>query len=252
LRGIYDEYDVVVVGGGISGALAATAASREGARTLLVERGGCLGGTLVLCGVGPMMTFHCLEEQVIRGLPGELVERLVAKGLSPGHIRDTTGYVHTVTPFDVEGMKQELEIMALEAGVKLLYGATVFGVEREENRITSLDIAAKSGTYKARGRVYVDATGDAEIAQRAGFPCRMPRVMQPATMVFRMAGVDAKAVRAYVRQHPEEFPRQRERLPLLDAADRLSLSGFIQSMEKGRERGEISVEREDLLFFESS
>lgn len=252
MRGTFDEYDVVVVGGGIGGSLAAVAASREGARTLLVERGGCLGGTLVLCGVGPMMTFHCLDEQIIRGLPGELVERLVAKGLSPGHLRDTTGYVHTVTPFDVEGMKEELEIMALEAGVRILYGATVFGAEREEGRLSSLSIAAKSGVYTARGRVYIDATGDAEIAQRAGFPCRMPQVMQPATMVFRMAGVDAEKVKDYVRRHPEEFPRQKERLPLLDAASRLSLSGFIQSMTKARERGEISVEREDLLFFESN
>jgi hypothetical protein len=252
MRGTYDEYDVVVAGGGISGALAAIAASREGARTLLVEKGGCLGGTLVLCGVGPMMTFHCGEDQIIRGLPGELVERLVARGLSPGHIKDTTGYTYSVTPFDVEGMKQELEMMAVESRVKLLYGASIFGVEIEEGKILGLKFAAKSGVYAASGRVFVDATGDAEIAQRAGLPCRLPRVMQPATMVFRMDGVDTEKLKGYVRGHMEEFPRLKGNAAILDAAPRFSLSGFIPSMAEARKRGEISVEREDLLIFESN
>lgn len=252
MRKSYEEYDVIVAGGGIAGALAAIAASRSGARTLLVERGYCLGGTLVLCGVGPMMTFHCGEEQIIRGLPGELVDRLVERGLSPGHIKDTTGYTYSVTPFDLEGMKQELEMMAVESKVNLLYGAAIFDAKMEEGRILELSAATKGGVCTIRGRVFIDASGDAQIAQIAGFPCRLPQTMQPATMVFRMSGANMEKTKDFVRKHPEEFPRLNGRNFLLDTAPRFSLSGFVRTMEKARKNGEISVEREDLLFFESN
>ncbi|MDP4609888.1 MAG: FAD-dependent oxidoreductase, partial [Opitutales bacterium] len=98
-------YDVIVVGGGISGAMAAIAAARGGAKTLVVEQYGFLGGMLTAAGVGPMMTFHAGDQQVIQGTTGELIDRLVEKKQSPGHVFDTTGFTYTVTPFDVEGMK---------------------------------------------------------------------------------------------------------------------------------------------------
>ena len=77
------DYDVVIAGGGIAGSLAAVAAARHGARTLLVEETGQLGGSLTTCGTGPMMTFHAGDQQVIKGLGEELISRLVGKGLSP-------------------------------------------------------------------------------------------------------------------------------------------------------------------------
>ena len=100
-----DLYDVLVVGGGFSGAIAAIAAARRGARTRLVEQYGFLGGMLTAAGVGPMMTFHAGDTLLIRGIPDEVIQRLQKKGLSPGHIFDTTGYTYTVTPFDAEGLK---------------------------------------------------------------------------------------------------------------------------------------------------
>ena len=90
-------YDVAVVGGGISGCIAAIAAARYGANVILIERYGFLGGTLTACGTGPMMTFHAGDVQAVQGITDELIERLKAKGLSPGHIFDTTGYTYTVT-----------------------------------------------------------------------------------------------------------------------------------------------------------
>ncbi|MBO5198645.1 MAG: FAD-dependent oxidoreductase [Lachnospiraceae bacterium] len=115
------KYDVVVVGGGISGCMAAIAAARAGSAVLLVEKYGFLGGTLTACGTGPMMTFHAGDKLVVRGICNELIERLKKKGLSTGHIFDTIRYTYTVTPFDAEGMKRELEEMCIEAGVTLLY-----------------------------------------------------------------------------------------------------------------------------------
>ena len=97
------HFDVVVVGGGPAGAVAAIAAAREGAKTLLVEQYGYLGGMLTVAGVGPQMTFHAGETQVVRGIADEIVRRLKDLGLSPGHIEDFVGYASSVTPFDAEG-----------------------------------------------------------------------------------------------------------------------------------------------------
>lgn len=72
-------YDVAVVGGGISGCIAAIAAARYGANVILIERYGFLGGTLTACGTGPMMTFHAGDVQAVQGITDELIERLKAK-----------------------------------------------------------------------------------------------------------------------------------------------------------------------------
>ena len=94
------DIDVLVVGGGNAGCAAAIAAARHGARTLLVERYGFLGGTATAAMVGPWMTFHSGRERIVGGIAQEIVERLVAKGASPGHVADSSDYVGSITPFE--------------------------------------------------------------------------------------------------------------------------------------------------------
>ena len=96
-RSYEQTWDVAVAGGGVSGTAAAIAAARCGARVLILEQNGYLGGTLTGCGVGPMMTFHAGETQVIKGIMEEIVQRLVKRGYSAGHVHDTTrsvSYTH--------------------------------------------------------------------------------------------------------------------------------------------------------------
>ena len=103
---IYEkQFDVFVAGGGVSGCAAALAAARNGASVLVAEQNGYLGGSLTGCGVGPMMTFHAGEKQVIRGVMQELVEALMERGWSAGHVPDTKQYTSTITPFFSEGLK---------------------------------------------------------------------------------------------------------------------------------------------------
>ena len=84
---VVNEYDVVVVGGGPAGSVAAIAAARSGATVLLVEQNGYLGGALTAAGVGPQMTYHAGDTQVVRGIPEEIVQRLCALGLAGSYGR---------------------------------------------------------------------------------------------------------------------------------------------------------------------
>ena len=251
-----DLYDVLVVGGGFSGAIAAIAAARRGARTLLVEQYGFLGGMLTAAGVGPMMTFHAGDTLLIRGIPDEVIQRLQKKGLSPGHIFDTTGYTYTVTPFDAEGLKTELEEMALEAGVELLYHVMLADVKTEDGNIASVQLCGKAGLFSVRARVYIDATGDADLSARAGVPFHVgnPQTGTPQamTMMLRVNNVDVERTRAYIRAHDEEFPRLEHDTHKVDRACRLSIGGFTRTTERAVAEGALHFSRRDVLFFETN
>jgi hypothetical protein len=249
-------FDVIVVGGGISGAMAAIGAARAGAKTLLVEQYGFLGGMLTAAGVGPMMSFHAGEQQVIQGATGELIDRLVEKGHSPGHIADSTGYTATVTPFDVEGMKRELELMLIEAGGEVLYHAMLASVESDGDRIQSITVSTKGGLMKLNAKVFVDATGDADVAVAAGVACSKGRpsdgACQPMTLKMRMLNVDMQKVREFIKNNPDEFPFLEGDVSRIEKAPRVSIGGFVKQVAAARAVGEFTLPRESILFFEAN
>ncbi|MDD6483070.1 MAG: FAD-dependent oxidoreductase [Clostridiales bacterium] len=248
-------YDVIIAGGGIAGACAAIAAARTGARTLLIEQYGFLGGTLTACGTGPMMTFHAGEIQVIRGIGAELTERLKNKGLCAGHIFDTTGYTYTVTPFNAEGMKTELEEMCLESGAELLYHTVITDAQVYEGTLKSVEIYNKGGKAQLSAKLFVDATGDAQLAFIAGAGFTKGRESdgkcQPLTMNFKLTGVDTAAVKKYIKENPDEFPRLKGDIKIADKAERLSVGGFSGTLKSAQNEGRITFKREDILIFET-
>lgn len=250
-----EKYDVIVVGGGIAGAVAGIAASRCGARTLVVEQYGFLGGMLTAAGVGPMMTFHSKDGQVIKGITGELIDRLVSKGKSPGHIPDSSNFTYTVTPFDAEAMKHELEIMLQESGGQLLYHTMLAGAVVEDGRISRIQVCNKAGLSHLSSGVYIDATGDADLSVMSGVDYSLgrekDRKCQPMTMKLKMRNVDIEEIKKYIRANPHEAPRITD-LSILDKSPRLSMAGFTETLKKAIEDGIISFEREYLLFFETN
>lgn len=249
-------YDVIVVGGGISGAVAAIASARSGAETLLIEQYGFLGGALTACGVGPMMTFHVLDRQVIQGITGEIIERLRQEGKSPGHVYDTTGTTYTVTPFDAEGMKRVLEQMLLESGGEILYHTMLAGVETENASITSIKICNKAGLHSMTAKVFIDATGDADLSAWSGVETILGKdnsgACQPMTMKFRMANVDIDRLKEFMHQNPDEFPRYKKRGEIFYHSPRLSTGGMVLTLKKAYELGELSFKREEVLIFETN
>lgn len=253
-------YDVVIVGGGVSGSVAAIAAGRAGARVLLIEEHGFLGGSLTAMGVGPMMSFHDpAGRQVIRGIPDELIDRLKARGASLGHIPDTTTYCSTVTPFDSEELKIELETMIAEAGAHVLYHTQLAGVESTDGHMARVVICNKAGLSRVAAKVFIDATGDGDLAARGGAAFTFGRAAdgaaQPMTMNLKLANVDTAVVRDYALSHPEDFlwhpMGPAEGLKRLRQSPRLSLAGFCTAWNAARARGEVEVPRDHVLFFET-
>ena len=249
-------YDIVICGAGISGAVAAISAGRAGCSVLLIDRLGCPGGMLTSGGVGPMMTFHAGETQVVQGITGELIDRMAAKGLSTGHVTDTTHYTYTVTPFDAEGMKLELEDMLTEAGVTLLYHAMLSDVHSAQEEITHLTFAVKGGHIDAAAKIFIDATGDADLAYMANVPCDKGMddegTCQPLTTNVKLINVDIPAVKAFMREKPENFPRMSKSDEVLFGTPRLSINGYLEELREAQALGEISFPRECVLIFETN
>lgn len=253
--GVFD-YDIIVVGGGISGVMAAISAAGNGAKTLLIEQYGFMGGMLTAAGVGPMMTYHVEDRQVIRGSVGRLIDRLVEKKKSPGHVLDTIGYTYTVTPFDAEAMKHELELMLLESGVNILYHTMLSQVKVIDGCIKSITITNKSGLSELRAKVFIDATGDGDLSAWSGVTYSFGRqedgACQPMTMNMKMSNVDIEAVKAFVKENPDEFPFLKGNTKIVDMSPKLAISGYVKQVKKGREDGLLDFNTEAILFFETN
>ncbi len=249
------NYDVVVVGGGPAGAVAAIASARQGAKTLLVEQNGYLGGMLTMGGVGPQMTFHAGDTQVVCGIPDEIIERLKALKLSPGHMEDFVGYASSITPFDAEGMKYILETMAQEAGVQLLYHTVFTGCKVEDGKIVSAELYSKGGFFEVTAKSFIDCSADADLATAAGVSAVYGResdhLAQPMTMNIKVAGVDRERMIEYVRSHRDDML---DTIPFdrLHELPRAGIQGAYSLIRKAKDAGEFDVDRDMVLCFETN
>jgi len=254
------HYQLVVMGGGPSGVMAATMAGRMGIKTLLIERGGFLGGTLTMMGVSPMMSFHNpAGDQVVWGLADEMVERLKAVGASPGHVLDSITYCSKVTPFDAEALKRVLEEMVVEAGADILYHTMLADVKHADEKIVGLVVCNKSGLTTVTADHFVDSTGDGDIASRMGLPFKQGRdtdnATQPMTMNVKIAGVDIERIKQDVKLNPGnyEFDLGREEgVRRVLESERLSLKAYGPQWMAYRERNKVNIPRQYILFFETN
>ena len=232
--------DVMVVGSGPAGLAAAIASARNGARTLLVERYGFLGGNLTAGLVGPCMTSYSLDgsTQLIKGVFEEMVLRMERLGgaLHPSKIASGTAYCgfivyghDKVTPFNPEAVKMVAMEMCLEAGVELLLHTFVVDTTVQNGAVTGVVAANKSGLQSLRASITVDCSADADVAARAGVPFQIGRagdgLTQPMTLFFRVANVDDERVEAYVRAHPDDY------------------RPFASLVQQARDRGEFPIPR---------
>lgn len=210
--------DVLVVGGGVAGISAAICAARKGARVILAERDGCLGGTASVGLVGPFMSAMdpTGKTQVIRGFFDEFVNAMVARGgaihptdchggdsYSAYRIRGHIG----VTPFDPECLKLVAEELCAQAGVTLLYHMLLCGCRTNgAGELTAAQFMTKNGLYEIGAKVFIDCTGDADLAHLSGAPTVFgdeTGYTQVSSVFFTIDGVDKALLQAHIDRYPE-------------------------------------------------
>lgn len=194
---VFGEYEVVVLGGGPAGIIAATAAAKGGAKVLLVERYGFLGGMGTAAGVTNFCGLHANVygeiRQVVHGLADELLDRMRAlEGLNEPHL--IFGKI-AAQAYDMSAFKCAADGLLLDAGVEVLFHALGVGVTKaDDGRIATALFETKSGRIAVRGRVFIDASGDGDLAHWAGVPMEkgdaQGHLLYP-TLMFRVGNVDA-------------------------------------------------------------
>jgi hypothetical protein len=222
--------EVLVVGGGTAGVAAALAAARAGAETLLIERSGYVGGT----GTGALMSLYSYPYEHIHGICRELINSMVDQGGAA---------LGLVIPFDPECFKQVALAKLGTAGVGLMLYTWTADAIVEAGRVRGVVVEGKSGRQAVLADVVIDASGDADVAARAGARCvagrEEDRKMRPMTVLFKMGPIDVQRIAAYRAEHPEEFAPDPGH-NVLDLERRIvRLDGFFTLMKEGREIGQI-------------
>lgn len=221
------EYEVVVVGGGLSGVAAAVKAARDGAKTLLIERGGSLGGAATNMLVYPFMKCYIdkggVREYIAKGIFSEI--RKTAESLEGINYAERD----TADPFfSPEYLKLALDKLALDSGVSVLFHSVLTGVKRVDRKIEEIIVQSGAQSLTVKGSFFIDATGDGDLLALAGCGFTLGRnsdgLCQPMTTCFRVCGVDI-----------EQFMRDYD--------------GLQNLYKQKRAAGEIKNPRENILAF---
>ena len=197
---VLGEFDVVVVGGGPAGLMAATAAARTGRSVVLLERYGFLGGAGTAGGLSTFCGLHARvhgeDRRVVHGLADDLYEHLaLLDGLAPAHLTIKDGIL--AQAYDISAYKLAADRLVTGSGARIVFHAFAVGVvKRDDTTIDAVLVESKSGRHAVRGRVFVDASGDGDVAAWAGAPFEKSPGLQGMlypSLMFRINGVDVIA-----------------------------------------------------------
>jgi hypothetical protein len=245
--------DVVVCGGGTAGAIAAIAAARSGARTLLIDQYGTVGG-MASTGMSFLGVSDAGGRRALGGIGAELFERLV--DIRAAFEDRPDEQVSSVTAADPFALQQGLLAMLSESRVEFLLHSFCVDAMVENGRVRGVLVANKGGLETVLGRVVVDTTGDGDVAARAGAQFVLGRVgdrlMQPVTRIFRVGDVDTDAMFGFLRAHPEEMSLPERWRGGADYAakdlqyDSVVMDAFPTLVSEGQASGELTVQRDRL------
>jgi len=197
--------DVLVVGGGPSGIIAAQAAAEDGLNVALIESRSFLGGNLTI-GL-PILGFLGQKgNQIIKGLPQKFIDRLAAQDAASEH-RPCPLHMG-ITLVEPEAVKAVAFEMLKESGVEVLLYTSFAGVVMDGNRLEGIIIESKSGREAVLAKVIIDCTGDADVAFRSGAPCEQGNEnggVQPPTLMFSLGNVDTDKLRMSIAEEPRTY-----------------------------------------------
>lgn len=220
--------DVLVCGGGVAGIAAAVAAARNGAKTLLIERAGFLGGTAT----GSAMGLIVIPANELVGFPREFFSRLA---------REQGASLGDVVPWDIEAYKLAAMDIVLEAGAELLLYTWMSEPLVQDGRIEGVIIDNKSGRQAIVAKVVVDTTGDGDVAARAGVPFIKGReedgAMRPTTVMGRIGNIDLRRFKEHIDTHPEDFSQDDGRRVIDLEQGVVRIDGFFSTIENAKKMG---------------
>lgn len=240
------ETDIVVVGGGTTGPMAALSAARQGKKVVLIERFGSLGGNMTL-------GLNTKPSGVLSGgIPLEIwnLARSVG-GVGADYVATTKiKDVKIASPCDPEIMKMLLTRLLHEAGVRVLFETVVSAPVMEGNAVAGVIIESKGGRQYIEAKVVIDCSADADIAASAGAPYVLgdgdAHAVQPVSMYYTLANVDVKRLADWARQNPQEIPARSipEDDKNLDYG--LWLTGFNNLIKAYQDEKGIELQRENI------
>ena len=240
------EADIVVVGGGTTGPLAAIAAGRRGKKVVLIERFGSLGGILTL-GLNTKPS-----GAILGGIPLEIWNLARSLGGAGDDYMATTktGGVKIASPTDPEIMKMLLTRLCVQAGVQLLFETFVSNPVVENGAVTGVVIESKGGRKFVGAKVVIDCSADADMAAKANAPFVMgsggtAETMQPVSMYFIMKNVDIKRLADWARTSDDiparAIPDTEEGLLY-----NLWLTGFNKTLQRFQAETGVKLQRDNI------
>lgn len=244
------KYDLIVVGGGPGGLPAAIAAARAGLKVLLVERSAALGG-LAISGL-PLLGFvDRAGDQVLGGIPQEFVDRLAQVD---GTLRHVYCPVHnSLTIINPHWFRIVSFEMCLEAGVDILLYAELMDAKTENGQISEITVLCRGEQRSFTAPLFIDATGDACLATRAGALCEKNEKLQPPSLTFSVGNVDLERFMKYLEAHPESaklpdtygVAQTREQFFNSRA---FVYTGFADQIAEAKKNGDYTLPRDRIIF----
>lgn len=235
---LYIKYDIIVAGAGIAGISAAVAAARLGCSVLLIEHYPFPGGTSSAGMVSPFMKSVTAGKNLVKGIYLEIEKNM----------RQIGGMIDN--GFYAWAFRSVANRMLHDAGVHLSYNSDVIRVNRNGNRIESIDTITPYGFKTLSALQYIDTTGDAQLVALGDFPWlkgdEKTGKLQSLTLFFRMGGIDVKKTAAYSAQFPDDFLSWMDFR--FDFSRIISIAGYKGLIRKAREEGRFP-EDVDYVFF---
>lgn len=194
-----DSYEVIVAGGGPAGCAAAAASASTGAKTLLIEASGVLGGMGTSGMVPAWCPFSDKEKIIYRGIAQKVFE--ATKAAMPHIDKDALDWV----PIDAEALKRIYDDLVTEAGADVLFHTMISAVDFSDGQLNYVVVSNKSGLTAYKSPMFVDCTGDGDLVAWSGLPFEFgsedTHEVQPATHCFQITNVDEYAYATGPRMH---------------------------------------------------